>query len=573
MILTALKQYYDRLNTDPDKGIPVFGFSREKIDFAIVLNKDGGYVDTADLRDKQDKKPRSREMNVPQSPKRTVGIAPNFMWDNTGYVLGVDGKEKKDALRGRKQFEAFRQFHHELGDGLNDEAMQALLKFLDSWDAARAAALRYWDDMIGKNVVFKFDGAMEYFHDRPAIREAWARHLAQPENEGKGICLVTGEESAIARLHPSIKGVRDAQSSGAAIVSFNLDAFCSYGKEQNFNAPVGVPVTFAYTTALNYLLRYDSKQRVQIGDATTVFWAAQTTPVEDFFGQILDPPGESDAEIGQAVALKDFLDAITKVHMPNDIDGSVPFFILGLAPNASRLSVRFWYASTVADILGKMKKHFAHLRIEKQFDSEFDYPPLWRLLKETAVQGETKNISPLLAGEVMRAILIGGNYPESLLSAVIGRIRAGSEISYLRAYIIKGVLVRNHQREITMTLDKNNTNIGYLLGRLFAVLEKTQREAADVELKATIRDRFFSSASATPRAVFPLLLRLAQHHIQKADAGFRDKQIEEIMQAICEFPAHLSLKDQGMFTIGYYHQRNDFYKKNESPKTQVSKEE
>jgi CRISPR-associated protein Csd1 len=267
-----------------------------------------------------------------------------------------------------------------------------------------------------------------------------------------------------------------------------------------------------------------------------------------------------------------FLEAVRDGKMYSELgDPDIKFFILGLSPNASRLSVRFWHVSTVGDMAEKIGHHLRDLAIVRRFESDPEFPGMWRLLRQTAVQGKTENISPLLSGALMRSILTGSAYPESLLSAILGRIRADQEINYLRAAIIKACLVRKFRlnrikKEVKMTLDKESTNVAYRLGRLFAVLEKTQQDAIP-GANTTIKDRYYGSASATPRVVFPQLLRLAQHHIQKAEYGrWTDKMIEEIMCVLSEFPAHLSLDDQGMFAIGYYHQRQAFYAKSKVEK-------
>lgn len=566
MILQALNEYYERLADDPETGIPLLGFGREKIHFALVLDQDGRLLQVKDLREKVKNKPVSKSFTVPVlGKKRSVGIEPNFMWDNTAYVLGRDAKGKKE--RALRCFDSFKTLHHDIGDVLDDPGMAAVLCFLDSWNPENAPSLKHWDEMAGTNIVFQLDGELAFIHDRRTVQDAWRRRLGK---EGSGMvatCLVTGQESAIARLHPAIKGVMGAQSSGAGVVSFNLDAFVSYEKKQNFNAPISEGAAFAYTTVLNYLLRYESPQKIRIGDATTVFWAERASPIEGFMGIILDPRDDT-ADVSE---VRLFLEAVRDGKQPEGIgDPGVQFFILGLSPNASRLSVRFWYASTVGEISSKIGQHFRDMAIVRgQKDREF--PGIWWLLRETAVQGKTENIPPLLAGALMRSILTGAVYPQGMLSALISRIRADQSINYIRAAMIKACLNRNYRihntaKEVSMSLDRESTNIAYRLGRLFAVLEKAQKDAIS-GANTTIKDRYYGSASATPSVVFPQLLRLAQHHIQKVEYGGRtDKMIEEVMGGINGFPAHLSLDEQGMFAVGYYHQRQAFYIKSEDQK-------
>ena len=570
MILHSLCSYYDRVAETASASMPTEGFSSEKLHFALVIDKSGRLVQIRDLREIKGKKVLPRSVIVPQGPKRSVNIAASFLWGSTSYVLGADAKGKPP--RTADCHKAFKGRHHELLDTSNDEGGEAVLAFLSSWNPRDAENLADWPEMLKSNLVFQLDGDRQFVHERQEMQRVWLAGLATTEKGETGMCLVSGEVAPIARLHAAIKGVSGAQSSGAALVSFNLEAFCSYGKNQNLNAPVAESRAAAYTKALNYLLS-PRGNRVQIGEATTIFWTERDSPVENFFGMILDPRDTTADDKDFAV----FLESVRQGKLPHDIDGDVRFYILGLSPNASRLSVRFWHVSTVKDICEKLGQHFRDISMVRSFDSDPEYPGMWRLLRETSNQKSKDGPPPLLGGAVTRAILNGTPYPQALLSTVIGRIRAEQSakdkngrplqnVSYMRAAIIKAVLVRkkrilNQGADITMALDKENKKVAYRLGRLFAVLEKAQQDAIP-GANTTIRDRFYGSASATPRVVFPQLLRLAQHHISKAEYGrVRDKQIEEIVCDIQEFPAHLGLDEQGLFAIGYYHQRQDFFKK------------
>jgi CRISPR-associated protein Csd1 len=566
VILQTLNQYYERLKDDPQADIPLYGFGKQKIHFALVLDKNGKLVQIRDIRENPKNKPVPVLLTVPMiGKKRAVDITPNFVWDNTGYVLGLDAKGKEE--RALKCFEAFKKLHHALGDGMQDRGMMAVLRFLDSWQPGEAPSLEHWDEMAGANLVFQLDGELMYVHDHGAVQEAWIKYCAQERSEVVATCLVSGQTAPIARLHPPIKGVLGAQSSGAGIISFNLDAFLSYEKEQNFNAPVSERAAFAYTTALNHLLRFESRQKIRIGDATTVFWTERASPIEGFMGVILDP--RDDATDLANVRL--FLEAARDGKQLPDIDDpELQFFILGLSPNASRLSIRLWHTSTVGDVSSKIGQHFRDLAIVRS-ERDPEFPGMWQLLKETAVRGKTEKMPPLLAGALMRSILTGAVYPQSLLSVLIGRIRADQTLNYMRVAMIKACLNRKRRihhsaQEVSMSLDRESPSIAYRLGRLFAILEKAQKDAIP-GANTTIKDRYYGSASATPSVVFPQLLRLAQHHVQKAEYGiWTDKMIEEVMQGLEKFPAHLSLDDQGMFAIGYYHLRQAFYTKSESKK-------
>lgn len=568
MILQALNSYYERLITDPSKNIALPGFSAESVDFVARLNKAGKLLDVVDLREAKGKKLIRKSIILPKPPqKRTSGISPYFIWDKTDYVFGCTIDKDGNAVVMPKHFSEFKELLIKVRGDSDDEGIIAVTHFVESWQPENATKIENWPEIAGKNIVFQLDGDLQYIHDRPAVKQMWLNYFVKSIDDDvvKGMCLVTGKIDNIARLHPAIFGVANAHTAGAGIVTFNKDktAFTSYGKEQNLNAPVGMDAAFSYATALNYLLRTGNKQKIQIGDATTAFWAERDSPIEGFFGFILDPRDTSseDAEI------RLFLEAVKEGKFPSAIDPTVKFYVLGLSANGPRLSVRFWHVSTVKDISEKLGQHFRDLAIVKSFDSDPEYPGMWRLLKETSNAKSKDGPSPLLAGAVMQAILKGTPYPQNLLSSVIGRIRAEQNINYLRAAIIKAVLVRKnriqgHNMEVPMTLDKENKNPAYLLGRLFAVLEKAQQDAIP-GANTTIKDRFYGSASATPRVVFPQLLRLAQHWVEKAEYGkLRDRQIEEILCDMQDFPAHLGLDQQGLFAIGYYHQRQDFFKKN-----------
>lgn len=582
MILQSLKGYYDRLARDPDSGIPQFGYSREKISWVVVIDRDGNLVSFMQLGNIEKNKHIPMDVIVPQRVKKSVNIASNFLWGDTGYVLGIDTKGKPE--RSLKTFEAFRMRLHEVGDSLDDSGMQAVIKFADRWDNSHVKDIDEWDNIVDTNVVFRLDGERSFIHDRAAVRDAYLTWYSGNQQKDNSVCLVTGENTSIANLHPAIGNVRGAQSSGANIVCFNIKSSCSYGKEQGANAPVGEYAAFAYTTALNWLLRRDSMQKIQIGDATTVFWAEKPSPMEHSFYYMFNPPvkkKDDDAVDDPATAkdLKVFFDAIRQgKYREIDDDADATFYVLGLSPNSARISVRFWHVSTIIDIAEKIRKHLQDTGIEKEHTNDPDQPGIWQYLAQTAARGDLDSVPPLLAGAVMRSILTGSRYPENLLAALIGRIRSEQDdtpknhgkINYIRMSLLKGCLVRNHNREVSMSLNKENTDPAYLLGRLFAVLERSQEDAAGGQLNSTIKDRYFGSASATPRAVFPRLLRLNQHHIAKGEhGGYYDRIIGEIMELLPagNLPAHMPLDDQGLFAIGYYHQRNDFFKKQKPVET------
>ncbi len=402
----------------------------------------------------------------------------------------------------------------------------------------------------------------------------------------KGLCLITGSLDEIAALEPPIRGVRDANPTGASLVSINnkvtkggnagaVPAFASFMKEQGYNSPIGKVASFAYTTALNYLMRRDSPQKLQMGDATTVFWSARPTHFEEEVISFFNEPPKDDPHRGTRAVADLLLSVKTGAYAETDKD--TRFYVLGLSPNSARISVRFWKVGTVPGMASHFAQHFEDLRI-CHGPKEREHLSLKRLLKSVAAQEDEKNIPPNLAGETMRAILEGLPYPQTLLQAAIRRIRAEHEITYPRAALIKGCLNRltrrnnpEQQEEIKVSLDINNMNIGYRLGRLFAALEKVQVEAhRGRNLNSTIRNRYYGAASSNPSVVFGTLLnKLNPHHMAKLPEGLRvirDKLIREIVGGVdgqIAFPPHLTLEDQGRFAVGYYHQMQDFYTKKE----------
>lgn len=588
MILQALDAYYRRLAGRDEPPVPARGYTDQPISYALILNRTGSVVDVVPLGSQGQRRFEPMRMPVPGPVIRTSGIASNFLWDKTAYVLGLkrNKDEKSKTVETPREHAAFRNLHEELLSETNDEGLRAVLGFLATWMPSEFAAKFRDKDVLDTNLVFRLDGDLGFVHGRPEARAIWARHSAR--NSGAdGLCLVSGVTGPLARLHPAIKGVRDAQSSGAAIVSFNLDAFTSLGKDQGLNAPVSEQAAFSYTTALNHLLRpgEHNRQRLQIADATTVFWAEARRPEDEaaaeeaeyLFGLLAAPPSEEALDAQEAAKIADVLKKIEAGRPLQDIDPKLDphtrFFVLGLAPNAARLSVRFWEVDELGALAKRFRDHWRDLAIEPQPWTKA--PAIWRLLYETAAQRKPENIPPHLAGETMRAILTGANYPATLFASVVMRCRADRDLNGMRAAILKACLVRadrmaGRKETVPMSLDVQESNAGYRLGRLFAVLESIQRAALG-KVNATIRDRYYGAASATPGSVFPILLRTAGHHlanVRKSDkpklAGWFEREMGGILAGMgTALPRNLSIGDQGRFAIGYYHQR--FARRSDAP--------
>ena len=559
MILQALKEYYDRKAADLDSGIAPLGWERKEIPYLIVLREDGSLVRVEDTQESVGKKKRAKAFLVPQSVKRTVGVASNLLWDNVEYATGMVCKGRPERVA--EQHAAFVERLAALADC---QSVRPVVTFLSKPDFQKQLAEQVtWKDAMDvcAFVTFGLLGQSKPIFNAPDVEEHVNASSRLRSAVTDKICLVSGEREPIAKLHPAIKGVQGTNTSGGNIVSFNFPASCSFGKEQGENARVGELSAFKYTTALNALLLKDSRQKMSVGDATVVFWSEMKTELEDEFVDLFGEPTKDDPDKGVA-AVERLLSFVRSGSFSHELD-TTRFYVLGLAPNSARISVRFWHAGTVAEMEGRFADWFENLRIVHK-PNEKEHLSLSTLLLSITRFNKDKqkwkeNIPPNLAGAVMRSILEGSLYPATLLSSAIQRIRAEHEVSYPRAKLIKAFLNHNKERKLTVSLDKENTNVGYRLGRLFAVLEKIQ--IAAINPSATIRDKFYASASATPASVFGNLMRLAGHHLSKLDSdkkGLRiwfEKQIEEIMSGIDAFPSHMPLENQGMFAIGYYHQR------------------
>ena len=573
MILQALTSYYEDLLARGEIAAP--GWSPAKISFALCLDESGAVTQavptTQEVTAGKKTVQRPQEMVLPAAVKRASNVAANFLWDNSSYILGVDQKGK--PARSRECFQAAAQLHRAILDGVDSPAARAILAFFDTWDPSAAAehpALRAsFDEITGSaNLVFRVDGA--YPQDDPAIRAAWQAHRDGGDPDAVRMqCLVTGREDEISATHPAIKGVRDAQSSGAALVSFNAPAFCSYGREQNYNAPVGKHAAFAYTAALNHLLA--DKSSVQtIGDTTVVCWAEGAEPVYQDYAQAFlfggeTPKGLSDNDL--RAALKRLADG--KPCDDLGVDPNRPFYILGLAPNAARLSVRFFLRDTFGRLMRNVNAHYERLRI---VGSRYDMLPLWAMLRETVnLNSRDKSPSPAMAGATARTVFSGGPYPAALLEGVMLRIRAERNVTWGRAAILKAYYLNNPHTDcpkevLTVSLNEASTNPAYTLGRLFSVYEAVQ-QAANPGINATIKDKYFSSAAAMPASIFPVLNNLYQKHLRKLSTAQRvyyDKQVGALKNVLSEdLPARLTLAQQGAFDLGYYHQTQKRYTKKE----------
>lgn len=602
MILQALNRYYDILTEDPDSGIALEGYSVTQVSFALNISIDGELLDIFPLFDKvqigKKTEEKPRRMVLPAQIKKTIGIAANFLCENAMYILAIS--KKGDLEYAKKRQAEFVRHNTRILSSVDSPAAHAVVNFLQKFNPDTAAAHPvlapvHAELLNGGNLVFMFEG--NFAHEDTAIRQAWEHSNLSDTNAIYKQCLVTGQVAPVARLHSNLKGIRDANSTGATLVGFNAAAYQSYNLEQGNIAPISEAASFAYTTVLNYMLAgTGATKKFYLGDTTVVYWAeSPNKQYAQAFYSLCEPEFVEEENLASDVAIasqnagrsirkvaekvrrvqKLDLDAIIK-----DLDSDTRFYVLGLSPNASRISVRFFHSDLFKNVVANIMQHYHDLNIEKEFENEPDYLTVRTIVDQTiSPKASDRKASPLLAGAVFRAILQNTPYPAALYNAIINRIRADADdkdkfiakINHIRAAIIKAYLLRkyrlqpNHsiQESLTMSLNPDCKNQAYLLGRLFAVLESAQKDAIG-DVNASIKDRYFTSACASPSTVFPVLLRLAQHHLTKGEYGKNnDRRIQDILDLLeiqeNPIPARLTLDQQGVFILGYYHQRANFY--------------
>ncbi len=500
-------------------------------------------------------------IEVPQPVKRSSGIRANFLCDNSTYLLGVDEKGKPE--KSIQCFEECRKLHHKILDAVQTPAARAILGYFDTWRPALFEEYPFLEDnrkelMAGANILLYVDG--EPVLKDESIRQAWQENYDQSESALRGVCSVTGKETSLANLHPTIKGVYGAQAMGTSLVSFNAPAFCSYEKEQGANASIGEYAAFAYGAALNELLR-DREHVKTIGDTTVVYWVEGGEKVYQDLGAIF-----AKVSGGEEVRIEE-----------ETLQMEKHFYVLGLAPNAARLAVRFFHVDSFGNILKNIAAHYDRLKIVRPQNDEFEMLPIWKLMSETVNKNaRDKSPSPQMAADTLQAILTGRTYPASLLNHTMLRIRAERRVTRGRAAIIKAYYLKNKNRDcseeegvLEMELNEKSTNMPYTLGRLFAVLEQIQ-QTANPTINATIKDKYFNAAASTPAHIFPILINLAQKHLRKLNEGqkkYFDKQIGELSVVIGEeYPVRMNLPQQGAFQLGYYCQTQKRYQKKEETK-------
>lgn len=583
MILQALVRCYESLAAAGKLEKP--GWSMVKVSWGLELTPEGQIqrlwpLEIADAKGKK----RPQLIKLPAQTKKTVGVVSNFLCENSSYILGRDNKGKPE--RSLECFKACAARHREILAEVDHPMAKAILRFFAGWDPQtaeeNAVLAPEWEEILkGGNLVFCMDGV--YAQDVPEIAQAWDEAYADDEKAEMGRCLVTGQKAPVAILHPSIKGIVGAQPSGATLVGFNAPSLESFGKDdrdkqgQGRNAPVSTYAAFAYTEALNYLLR-EPAYHSRLGDTTLIYWAEGA---EEEYSSAM--AGMMFSDNMEQEDLKDVMEALSSGKtvlwnkLPLNPDNR--FYILEIAPNAARLAVRFFLQNTFGSFAANLDRHQKRLEIVRPAFDEREGLSVWSLLRETANPNsrDKKPPEPLVSA-LMRAVLMNTPYPAELFIQTEIRLRAEHEVSRGKAAILKAYFLRNvvelnpdnhpYKEVLQVQLNETTTHLPYpyRLGQLFAVLEALQLKA-NPGINATIKDRYFNSACATPAVVFPTLIRLAQNHLNKLDGGIKvyyDKMITGLFNAVEEsYPVRLSLQDQGIFQIGYYHQKQKLFTKKE----------
>lgn len=592
MIVKDLYDLYERYAADPqmqDK-VPPKGMSREKVEWELVLSESGELVNVIPLSHGDGKgSNRYCVMTVPEHRTRTSGVSPFFLCDTAAYLLGMadisKAKDESEVVKAQRKaqerWEASRDYHLSILSSCDDVAAQAVMGFFSH----NILKERENDDLLrdiaeSGNLIFALkdsDGNIVPIHESKAIMAAWeSSRVSASADEPciRGQCSVTGKVAPLARLFPQVTGLAGAQSSGASLISFNCDSFNSYGRTQAYNASVSQGVAFGAGTALKMLLS-DPERKIRLGATTFTFWSDRPSPDEDslfirFFGG--GDKNDTAEDSATVTRVRDAIKGIKSGHpLRANFNPDVRYYVLGISPNAARLSVRFFETSTLGEVA---ERYGQYLRDIDMVD--VSTTSIFQLIRQCAVQGKYENLPSTLVNPCMRAMLTGSRFPQSLLSTLLSRMRAdhGSNNRWdmgQRASLIKACLVRNLQStresEIDVALNRDNNCVGYLLGRLFAVMERAQSEALGTT-NATIRDKYIGSASVTPARVMPTLMHGCQNHLsdlRKKKPGLNvilERELDEIVGRKLSdnpYPGTLSMEDQGEFFIGYYQERVDLW--------------
>lgn len=547
MILRELCDYYDTLIEENNKNLPKFGYTLAKVHFGIAINKEGEIKRLVDRKDEC--------FIMPYQAPRSSGIFPYFLNDKSEYIFGVSKEKNKPLKITKDYFEASKKLHLDLLKDVPGEGAKAVINFFENHNPEKTLDILnsigfVENELAVANFIFMLDG-VEYIHEDPQINKKWMEKFLKFEGE-EGICLISGQKDVIERLHPKIKGVSGAQSSGANIVSFNLESFTSYGKEQSYNSPVGKRAAFKYGTILNYLLRKGSKQKVLFGDSTLVYWSKSANTLQEDIAKAYISPFFRDDQTEDE--LKSLLEAVKKGRPVEGLDEGREFCLLMLTPNNARISITFFYKNTFKNFLDRFNQHFKDMELEGVSPRSL-HP--YRLVKDCVGPSASPKFETKLYKKLFESILYNRQYPEGLFYGALERCKVERKVTRERASIIKGYLTRNKE-EIPMELDEKEKDKGYLCGRIFAILEKIQKKAQP-KIGANIKDKYFDYASKAPLRILTKLIGLSTHHFKKLDPkikNYYDKLLGETIKELDgEIPAKFTVKEGAKFMMGYYQEK------------------
>lgn len=571
MILKALYDYYNRCGN-----LPAPGMEEKEIGFVIVISKEGKFLRFEDCRTD---KTIGRVYLVKKHVSRSSAAVANYLYDNSAYVLGYSDKD--DSEKNQLYFNTFVEKVQSILDRMPDNSdIRTLMNFYAQGREAIHSEVEQdplWED-IKKNLSkkysvfsFRIEGDLRILAEK---KELMQTNEGTRNDNSRGLCMVTGVQGEL--VDTTTATMIQGSQATAKLVAFQVNSgYDSYGKEKCGNAPISHEAEFAYTTALNTMLRRDSRNKFTVGNRTFVFWASSNDKAAeqaeeslfDLLGYSEEKKDNPNAKIEQ---VRKVFTAIYSGSLSTSLEDR--FYILGLAPNSARIAVVYWSETPLRDFAGKILRHFDDMEIIDTRKDRKPYMGIKDILSAVTLGGKQSEVTPNLPESIIKSIFLGTPYPYTLLSACIRRIRAesgdGNAARITRIAIIKAFLNRQNvnDKRMEIMLDKRNTNQGYLCGRLFAVLDRIQEDANGI---SSIRERYMNAASSTPSSVFATILNLSSHHLENlSNEGkkvFYEKLKQEIIDKISSdgFPAHLDLQDQGRFFVGYYHQRQDFFNKKE----------
>jgi len=595
MILQSLVHYYEM---QAAAGVlPIPGWSPARVSYALDLTDSGEIENVISLKvpDESGRKMIPQSIILPVQEKRSSGIKPNFLCDNSFFLLGFRQEEKEDADKeknrykkeknekhGKECFKASAEFHVQLLSSCKNPAAIALVNFFNTWDPEKFTSVfqdeKQQKDISAGNIVFLYKG--QYLHEIEEIRQIWQDYYSAPSEGEKRVCLVTGRKEVPTRIHPNIKGIPGAEPSGASLVSFNSPVLCSYGHKQGMNAPISEYAAFAYSTALNHLI---ATQHTRIGNITVLFWAENA---EDKYRSLMDFCcwGNTREQYNE----EDLINAVKSICCGNPvelngelIDPNMKFYILGIAPNAARLSVRFFLQNSFGSFIKNVNEHQERLRLLQTGKYQKKTIHVWEIINAVLNKKKKSPSNPQLEQELIKSIFNNTPYPVSLLKQAENRIYADHDVDTIRVGIIKAYHLKKLNSGISkevlqMGLNPDSNSAPYVLGRFFFLLESIQ-ESVNSDINASFKDKYFNYASIYPAKVFPSMIKTSQYYLKKLKDNrkliYYDKQLMELIDKLDgEFPKHLNQNERGEFMIGYYHQKVKRYTKKEENKEEPKEE-